>query len=73
MASKPSKRYFHLVFSITTAASMAFVMTAVNVGLPADFLQHGMKAFGTAFALAAPVYLLAPQVRRLGCRFVELS
>lgn len=77
MASKLSKRFFHLAFSITMAAGMAFVMTAVvtavNVGLPADFLARWMKAFGTAFLVAAPViYLLAPQVRRLVSRFVEL-
>lgn len=77
MTSKLSRRYFHLIFSVTMAAGMAFVMTAVitavNVGLPDDFVARWMRAFATAFVVAAPVvYVLAPQVRRLVARFVEM-
>lgn len=70
-------RYFNLVFSLTMAAGMAFVMTAVitfvNVGLPANFVALWAKAFITAYLIAAPlVYLLAPRVRRTVARYVQL-
>lgn len=75
--SKLPARYFNLVFSLTMAAGMVFVMTAVitfvNVGLPTNFLALWARAFITAYVIAAPlVYLLAPRVRRVVARYVQL-
>ena len=48
----PQKK-FHLVFSLIMGmlmiSLMTFVITAVNVGFPSDFLAKWGKAFGIAY------------------------
>lgn len=52
---------------------MTFVITLVNIGLPADFLTHWLKAFLTAFPIAATIiYFFAPVVRKMTARYAEM-
>lgn len=75
--SKLPKRHFHLVFSVLMSAVMVTLMTCVvtlaNVGLAADFLARWLRAILIAYPIALPIiYFLAPQVRKLTARWVEL-
>jgi predicted membrane channel-forming protein YqfA (hemolysin III family) len=65
----PQKK-FHLVFSMVMGAMMIFIMTfvitLVNVGFGAHFVQTWMKAFGIAYVVGVPViFFLAPVARKL--------
>ncbi len=65
----PQKK-FHLVFSLVMGAMMIFIMTfvitLVNVGFGAHFIQTWMKAFGIAYVVGVPViFFLAPVARKL--------
>ena len=65
----PQKK-FHLVFSLVMGAMMIFIMTfvitLVNVGLGAHFVQAWLKAFGIAYVVGVPViFFLAPVARKL--------
>lgn len=76
MAGKISRKHFHLAFSFVMGGMMVFLMTfvitLVNVGLPADFIARWLRAFAIAYPVAVPViYFLAPVARRLTGRFVE--
>ncbi len=74
---KLSPRWFHPMFSLVMSGSMAFIMTAfvtwLNVGFTADFSRRWMHAFVTAWPVVFPIVLvLAPRVRALVSRFVEM-
>lgn len=65
----PQKK-FHLVFSLVMGllmiSLMTFVITAVNIGFPADFLTHWGKAFAVAYVVGVPViFFIAPFARKL--------
>ncbi len=73
----PQKK-FHLVFSLIMGAMMIFLMTLVitfiNVGLTANFLQLWMKAFGIAYVVGVPViFFLAPVARKLTGRVLGVT
>lgn len=70
------KKSFHLVFSLVMGAIMVFIMTCVitlaNIGMPADFFEHWLHAFFTAYPVAVPViYFFAPIARKITTRLVE--
>lgn len=70
-----SQKKFHLVFSFIMGAMMivlmTFVITWVNVGLGADFLQKWMKAFGIAYIVGVPViFFMAPIARKITGRLL---
>jgi hypothetical protein len=65
----PQKK-FHLVFSLVMGllmiSLMTFVITVVNIGLPADFLSRWGQAFAVAYAVGVPViFFMAPVARKL--------
>lgn len=65
----PQKK-FHLVFSLVMGllmiSLMTFVITAVNIGFPADFLAHWGKAFVVAYLVGVPViFFIAPIARKV--------
>ncbi len=66
---QPQKK-FHLLFSFVMGAMMIFLMTfvitTVNVGWGANFLQSWAKAFAVAYVVGVPViFFLAPVARRI--------
>ncbi len=76
MSSKLPAKAFQPVFGLIMARFMSFLMsgaiTAINVGLPPDFLARWMRSWGAAFMIALPVVLVvAPIARRLALRFVD--
>ncbi len=76
MAKLPKQR-FHLVYSVLMSAVMVTLMTCVvtlaNVGLAADFWARWLHAILIAYPIALPIiYFLAPQVRKLTARWVEV-
>lgn len=73
----PQKK-FHLMFSLVMGAMMIFIMTfvitVVNVGFGAHFLQNWMKAFGIAYVVGVPViFFLAPIARKLTGKLLGLN
>lgn len=73
----PQKK-FHLVFSFIMGAMMIFLMTlvitAINVGLRADFIQIWLKAFAIAYVVGVPViFFLAPLARKLTGRMLGVQ
>ncbi|MDD5029112.1 MAG: DUF2798 domain-containing protein [Rhodoferax sp.] len=73
----PQKK-FHLVFSFVMGAMMiilmTFVITWVNVGLGADFMQKWIKAFGIAYLVGVPViFFLAPIARKITGRILGVN
>jgi len=73
----PQKK-FHLVFSFVMGAMMiilmTFVITWVNVGFGAEFLQKWMKAFGIAYLVGVPViFFLAPVARKITGRLLGVN
>lgn len=65
----PQKK-FHLAFSFIMGfmmiSIMTFVITAVNIGFPADFLAHWGRAFAVAYGVGVPViFFVAPMARKL--------
>lgn len=51
---------------------MTFVITAVNVGFPPDFLLRWLKSYSIGFCIAVPaIYLLAPLARKMAASMVE--
>lgn len=65
----PQKK-FHLVFSLVMGllmiSLMTFVITAVNIGFPTDFLAYWGKAFAVAYVVGVPViFFVAPIARKL--------
>ena len=58
------QKRFHLVFSMVMGALMIFVMTfvitLVNVGWSARFLEAWAKAFGIAYVVGVPVIFSSP-------------
>lgn len=76
MTKLPKKR-FHLIFSFIMGAMMFFVMTfivtAVNVGFPPDFVPRWLNSFGVAYVAGVPlIYFLAPIARKWAGRFAEI-
>ncbi len=76
MARKLPVRAFQPVFGLFMAFLMSFLMsgaiTAINVGVPEDFVSRWMRAWGLAFLLAYPAILIvAPVARRLALRIAE--
>lgn len=76
MSRKLPVRVFQPIFGLLMAFFMSFLMsgaiTAINVGLPPDFLDRWMRSWGLAFMLAYPAILtVAPLARRLTLGFVE--
>jgi hypothetical protein len=74
---KLPKSKFHLVFSLLMGAVMVTLMTGIvtfsNIGLAPDFLSHWMHAILIAYPVATPIiYFLAPQMRKLTARMVEM-
>lgn len=72
----PQKK-FHLVFSIVMGllmiSLMTFVITAVNVGFPPDFLDKWPHAFGVAYVVGVPViFFVAPLARKLTGRILGM-
>ena len=68
VAMQPQKK-FHLVFSFVMGAMMisimTFVISVVNVGFGAGFLQTWAKAFVVAYVVGVPViFFLAPVARK---------
>jgi uncharacterized protein YaaW (UPF0174 family) len=73
----PQKK-FHLVFSFVMGAMMIFIMTfvitVVNVGFGAHFVQTWMKAFGIAYVVGVPViFFLAPIARKLAGKLLGVT
>ena len=76
MKKLPARR-FHLVFSFIMGAMMVFLMsfvvTLVNIGWRADFLQSWANSDQTAEVDAGPViYFLAPLARRIASRWAQV-
>ena len=74
--TKLPKQHFHLVFSFIMGAMMFFVMTfivtAVNIGFPPDFLPRWLNSFAVAYVAGVPlIYFLGPMARRLSGRIAE--
>ncbi|GAB4123192.1 MAG: hypothetical protein Fur0040_04450 [Sideroxydans sp.] len=72
----PQKK-FHLAFSFIMGfmmiSIMTFVITAVNIGFPADFLAHWGQAFGVAYVVGVPViFFVAPFARKLTGRLLDM-
>lgn len=72
----PQKK-FHLTFSFIMGAMMisimTFVITAVNVGFPHDFLAKWRRAFAIAYAVGVPViFFLAPLARKITGRMLGM-
>lgn len=64
------KRYTMLVFAVLLSGVMTFVVsgiaTAINVGLPPDFLARWAGAWMLTWVIACPVLLVVrPMVTRL--------
>ena len=64
------RRYRPLVFAVLLTGIMTLVIsgiaTAINVGLPSDFLMRWVRAWLPNWAVACPVLLLVrPFVQRL--------
>jgi len=73
-----SQKKFHLVFSLVMGAMMIFLMTLVitfvNVGLSADFVQRWMRAFAIAYLVGVPViFFLAPVAGKLPGRILGVK
>lgn len=76
MSRKLPVRLFQPVFGLFMAIFMSFLMsgaiTALNIGLPPDFVSRWMHSWGVAFSLAYPAILIvAPIARRIALRLVE--
>ncbi len=76
MSKKLPVRAFQPLFGLFMATFMSFLMsgaiTALNIGLPPDFIQRWIHSWSIAFVLAYPAILVvAPLARRLALRFVE--
>ncbi len=72
-----AQKKFHLVFSFVMGAMMIFIMTfvisLVNVGWSAQFLQTWAKAFGIAYVVGVPViFFLAPVARKVTGRLLGM-
>jgi len=73
-----SQKKFHLVFSLVMGAMMIFLMTLVitfvNVGLSAAFVQRWMRAFAMAYLVGVPViFFLAPVAGKLTGRILGVK
>lgn len=73
-----AQKKFHLVFSFVMGAMMislmTLVITFVNVGLSANFLQLWLKAFGIAYVVGVPViFFMAPIARKLTGRILGVA
>jgi uncharacterized membrane protein YraQ (UPF0718 family) len=71
------QKRFHLTFSFIMGAMMISVMTlvitAANVGFPADFVARWLRAFAVAYVVGVPViYVFAPIARKLTGRLVGM-
>lgn len=69
------QRKFHLLFTVLMGTTMVFIMTfvitALNVGFPTDFLARWGRAFVVAYGVALPLlYFVAPVARRLTGRLL---
>lgn len=76
MSKKLPVRLFQPVFGLFMAFFMSFLMsgaiTALNVGIPPDFVSRWMHSWGVAFLLAYPAILIvAPLARRLALKIAE--
>lgn len=76
MSSKLPVRLFQPLFGLFMAFFMSFLMsgaiTAINVGVPPDFVSRWMHSWGLAFLLAYPAILIvAPIARRLTLKIVH--
>lgn len=76
MSKKLPVRLFQPLFGLFMAFFMSFLMsgaiTAINVGVPPDFVSRWMHSWALAFMLAYPAILIvAPLARRLALRFCE--
>lgn len=72
----PQKK-FHLAFSLIMGllmiSLMTFVITAVNIGFPADFIAHWGKAFAVAYIVGVPViFFMVPVARKLTGKFLGM-
>ncbi|MDP1593041.1 MAG: DUF2798 domain-containing protein [Gallionella sp.] len=70
-----AQKKFHLAFSLIMGllmiSLMTFVITAVNIGFPADFLSRWCKAFAVAYTVGVPViFFVAPLARKLTGRLL---
>lgn len=73
---KIPKKFEFLVFPFLMACMMSFLMSGVitflNLGLPSDFLEKWIRAFGSAFIIAYPIVLfVAPLAKKLAHHLVE--
>jgi len=73
---KLSHSWLHPLFTVLMALMMSgfmtFVITAVNIGFPSDFLLRWLKSYGIGFCIAVPaIYLLAPFARKIAASLVE--
>jgi hypothetical protein len=64
------KRYSHLLFAFLLAGTMTLlvsgIITAINLGIPRDFVQRWVGAWLPSWAAAYPVLLVVrPFVQRL--------
>ena len=76
--SKLPNSWFHPIFPVLMAAIMSgvmtFVITAVNIGFPSDFVVRWLKSYGIGFCVAIPaIYVIAPFARRMASALVEHS
>lgn len=52
---------------------MTFIITAVNIGFPSDFVSRWLKSFMVAYVVGVPViFFLAPVARKLTGRLVGM-
>lgn len=73
----PPQKKFHLVFSLVMGllmiSLMTFVITAVNIGFPKDFVEHWLRAFAVAYVVGVPViFFVAPIARKLTGRLLGM-
>jgi hypothetical protein len=78
MAVMTQQKKFHLVFSLIMGllmiSLMTFVITAVNIGFPPDFLTRWGEAFAIAYAVGVPViFFVAPLARNLTGKLLGMS
>lgn len=69
------RQKFHLVFSFVMGlmmiSFMTFVITAVNIGFPPDFLARWGRSFAVAYPVGVPViFFFAPLARKLTGRLL---
>ncbi len=69
------KKYETIVFAFVMSSLMSFIMsgviTIINIGIPPNFIQLWLKAYGSAFMIAFPTVLfVVPVVRKIVAKLI---